>query len=60
LRTPPVPLAPARQASSQSQLPVSSASISCKSAETLAPASAPAVPSRRGFLLGRVRPGAAP
>jgi [NiFe] hydrogenase assembly HybE family chaperone len=60
LRAPPVPLAPTRQASSQSQLPVASPSISCKSAEALAPAPAPAVPSRRGFLLGRVRPGAAP
>jgi [NiFe] hydrogenase assembly HybE family chaperone len=60
LRTPPAAVAPVKQASSQSQSPASSPSTSFKSAETLPSAAAPAVPSRRGFLLGRVRPGAAP
>jgi [NiFe] hydrogenase assembly HybE family chaperone len=64
LRTPPARLdpapAPARQASSQTRQPMAPAATSPRAAEALAPASAPAVPSRRGFLLGRVRPGAAP
>lgn len=66
LRAPPARLAPgpgpapARQASSPTRQPIASAATSPRAAEAFVPGSAPAVPSRRGFLLGRVRPGAAP
>ena len=62
LRTPPAQIVPdpAPQASSPTRQPIASAATSPLAAEALAPASAPSVPSRRGFLLGRVRPGAAP
>jgi [NiFe] hydrogenase assembly HybE family chaperone len=66
LRTPPARLdpdpapAPARQDSSQTRQPMAPDATSPRAAEALAPASAPAVPSRRGFLLGQVRQGAAP
>ena len=60
LRAPPAKATLAKEAPPQSQQPVSPPVASLKKAVTLESASTLPVPSRRGFLLGRVRPGAAP
>ena len=63
LRTPPEPRAPAGSVPApdrQARSPASSPPLKPIAAAAVTPASTPAVPSRRGFLLGRVLPGAAP
>jgi [NiFe] hydrogenase assembly HybE family chaperone len=63
LRTPPEPRAPAGSVPApdrQARSPTSSPRLTPVAAAAVTPASTPAVPSRRGFMLGRVRPGAAP
>ena len=63
LRTPPGPQTLAGSvpaADRQARSPTASPPLTPIVAASVAPASAPTVPSRRGFLLGRVRPGAAP
>ncbi len=63
LRTPPEPRAPAGSVPApdrQARSPTSSPPLKPIAAVAVTPASTPAVPSRRGFLLGRVLPGATP
>jgi [NiFe] hydrogenase assembly HybE family chaperone len=60
LRTPQSQPAPAQHTPSQNRQPMASPAASPKAPEALAATTALAVPSRRRFLLGRVRPGAAP
>ncbi len=63
LRNPPEPRAPAGSVPApdrQARSPTSSPPLKPIAAAVVTPASTPAVPSRRGFLLGRVLPGAAP
>ena len=52
LRTPPAESAPVK--------PAAPVAVAVAAAITVSHADAPSVPSRRGFLLGRTRPGAAP